>query len=70
MIPQEIQKLSTPEKLQLVEELWADIATHAKDIRLAPEQEIELDQRFAAHEAAPDAGQSWDEARTKLRSKP
>jgi putative addiction module component (TIGR02574 family) len=70
MLPQEIQKLSTSEKLQLVQDLWDDIATHPEGLSLSPEQEAELDRRLTVHENDPLAGIPWDQALQKLKSKP
>jgi putative addiction module component (TIGR02574 family) len=70
MIPHEIQNLSTPEKLQLVQDLWDDIASHAEDLALSPEQEKELDRRLAVHENDPKSGIPWDQVRQKLHKKP
>ena len=67
MIPKEILQLSTPEKLQLVEELWNDIALHPNEIRLSPEQEAELDRRIEHHQNNPEAGIPWEEVKSKLR---
>ena len=70
MLPQEILKLSVPEKLRFVQELWDDIAAHPESLSLTAEQELELDRRLSAHEADPTAGIPWDQALKKLRSKP
>ena len=67
MIPKEILQLSTPEKIQLVEELWDDIALHPDEIRLSPEQEAELDGRLEFLQKNPEAGIPWDEVKSKLR---
>jgi putative addiction module component (TIGR02574 family) len=67
MIPKEILQLSTPEKLQLVEELWNDIALHPNEIHLSPEQEAELDRRLEFHQNNPGAGVPWEEVKSKLR---
>ena len=66
MIPKEILQLSTPEKLQLVEELWNDIALHPNEISLSPEQEAELDRRVELHQKNPEAGIPWEEVKSKL----
>ncbi len=70
MIPQDILGLSTQEKLQLVQEIWADIAAHPEGLALSPEQELELDRRFVVHESDPQGGLTWEEARQKLDKKP
>ena len=66
MIPKEILQLSTPEKLQLVEELWNDIALHPDEISLSPEQEAELDRRLELHQKKPEVGIPWEEVKSKL----
>jgi putative addiction module component (TIGR02574 family) len=70
MLPHEIQNLSTPEKLQLVQDLWDDIASHAEDLVLSPDQEKELDLRLAVHENDPLSGIPWDQVRQKLHKNP
>jgi putative addiction module component (TIGR02574 family) len=67
MIPKEILQLSTPEKIQLVEELWNEIALHPGEVRLSPEQEAELDRRLDLLQTASEAGIPWNEVRPKLR---
>lgn len=69
MLPQEILKLSVQEKLELLDELWEDIAKHSDEITLSPEQEAELDRRLAMHVAEPEAGIPWAEVKRKLDSK-
>jgi putative addiction module component (TIGR02574 family) len=62
-----IDQLSVDERIQLVEELWDDIAAtvEARDI---PESHKELlDRRIASHEADPRAGFSWEEVKARLR---
>jgi putative addiction module component (TIGR02574 family) len=70
MLPQEILKLSVPEKLRFVQELWDDIAAHPEGLKLSYEQEIELDRRLSAHEGDPQAGVPWEQVLQKLRPKP
>jgi putative addiction module component (TIGR02574 family) len=67
MIPKEILQLSTPEKIQLVEELWNEIALHPSEVRLSPEQEAELDRRLDLLRTASEAGIPWNDVRPKLR---
>lgn len=62
-IPQEIQDLSTAEKLDLVELLWDDIA-HASaqsDIPVDEETRAEVLRRAAWREANPGPGKSLEE---------
>lgn len=70
MIPQEILSLSIPEKLNLVQEIWADIAAHPEGLALTQEQERELDHRFEVHDVDSRGGITWEQARKKLHQKP
>ena len=53
--------LSTLEKLQLVEDLWDDIAAAKSPLPLSAETRMELDRRIAAHRADPGEGSTLDE---------
>ena len=52
--------LSTAEKLQLVEDLWDDIAA-SEPVPFPDWQKAELARRKAAFEADPNSGRSWEE---------
>ena len=49
--------------------LWDSLtdAERAAELALTPEQEAELDRRWAEHVENPDSAISWDELRRKLR---
>ncbi len=58
----EISKLSTPEKILLVEDLWDSISSDDESAVPVPEShKAELDKRLRRHEAAPGALLSLEE---------
>ncbi len=62
--------LSIPEKHQLIEDLWVDVASDPAGLRGFTEKEIEeLDRRKAELEHDPDSGLSWDEVKRRIRSR-
>ncbi|HEX6985037.1 MAG TPA: addiction module protein [Planctomycetaceae bacterium] len=65
-LPQ-LAALSTAEKLQLVEDLWDDIASAPEGVPLPDWQKEELARRKAAFEATPQSGRTWDEVKTHAR---
>lgn len=57
----EIMKLSTADRLRLVEKIWNSILNSPQDLPLTGAQKSELDRRLADHRSDPDAGRSWEE---------
>ncbi len=57
----QIYPLSTSEKLQLVEDLWDDIASGKSTLPLSDETRAEIDRRLEAHRAEPAEGVGLDE---------
>lgn len=53
-------RLSAPERLRLVEELWDSLTPD--QVPLTSAQAEELDRREAIHNTAPGRGQPWREA--------
>ena len=66
---QELFKLSTAEKLELVEELWDSIPEEDEALQLTPEQREDLDRRLAEADADRDGGVPWEEARERIRQR-
>ena len=66
---QELFKLSTAEKLELVEELWDSIPEADEALELTVEQREDLDRRLAEADADPDGGVPWEEARERIRQR-
>ena len=60
--------LSPPEKLQLVQDLWDDLAATPSEIPIHEWQKKELAQRKANLINNPDSGLSWNEVKQKIRS--
>jgi putative addiction module component (TIGR02574 family) len=62
-------RLSTAEKLELVEEIWDSIPEEDEALTLTPEQREDLDRRLAEADADPDGGVPWEEARERIRQR-
>jgi putative addiction module component (TIGR02574 family) len=60
--------LSPPEKLQLVEDLWDDLATVPSEVPIHQWQKEELDRRKANLAANPDSVSDWEEVKARIRS--
>lgn len=62
-----IFSLSPAEKLQLVEDLWDDLASTPEDVPLHDWQKEELDRRKARLLDDPSSALSWDEVKRSVR---
>jgi putative addiction module component (TIGR02574 family) len=60
--------LSPAEKLQLVEDLWDDLAATPSDIPVHEWQKEELARRKANLISKPASGLSWEEVKNRIRS--
>jgi putative addiction module component (TIGR02574 family) len=65
----EVMKLSTAEKIELVHELWESIPPGEEEFELTPEQAQEIKRRIAEHERDPGSAVPWEEVRERLRAK-
>jgi putative addiction module component (TIGR02574 family) len=63
-----IFNLTPPEKLQLVEDLWDDLAASPSDVPMHEWQKKELSRRKANLMNTPASGLSWDEVKLRVRS--
>jgi putative addiction module component (TIGR02574 family) len=61
--------LSPAEKLQLVEDLWDDLAAKPDDVPVHPWQIAEMERRRANLEATPASGLTWDEIKRRVRAR-
>lgn len=61
--------LSPAEKLQLVQDLWDDLAAKTEDVPIPEWHMEELDRRGANYDANPDAVISWEESKRRIRAK-
>ncbi len=60
--------LSPTEKLQLVEDLWDDLAAEPDSIPVHPWQKEELERRKAKLSSHPAAGLQWEEVKRRVRA--
>ena len=64
-----LSDLSASEKLQLVEDLWDDLAATPKAVPIQDWQKAELARRNANLSSNPASGLSWDEVKRRVRSR-
>ena len=60
------RKLSIPERLELVEDIWDSIAQDTEAFPLSEEQKTEVDRRLEAHRRDPESAIPWTEVRREL----
>lgn len=65
----QIKQLSYPEKLQLVEDVWDDIAQEAAVQPITEALKTELRRRLAEHREHPETSIPWEEAMAALESR-
>ncbi|HVT44189.1 MAG TPA: addiction module protein [Thermoanaerobaculia bacterium] len=63
------RKLSAAEKVDLVQQLWDEIAEEAAELPLTEAQRRVLDERIDDHEANPDDVEPWEQIRHELLRK-
>lgn len=61
--------LSPSEKLQLVEDLWDDLAATPEEVPIHDWQKQELARRKANLQKNPASGLSWEEVTRRIRSR-
>ena len=64
----EILELPVQERIHLVEMIWESIAAFPQAIEVSPELKAELNARLADFERNPEAGYSWDQVKSHLKS--
>ncbi|MDA3971226.1 MAG: addiction module protein [Desulfobulbaceae bacterium] len=67
--PVSIFNLSPPEKLQLVEDLWDDLAATQSAVPMYDWQKKELDLRKANIENNPTTGVTWEQVKRNIQSR-
>jgi len=65
----EISKLSTPEKILLVEDLWDSISADETSIPIPDSHKAELDARLKRYVSAPGALLSLDDLRVRIEKR-
>ena len=66
---QAAKALPLPERIELAEALWEDIAEEGYDPPLTPAQAIELDRRLEEHRRNPQTGIPWEQVKAELEEK-
>jgi putative addiction module component (TIGR02574 family) len=61
-----ISQYSFPEKIQLVEDLWDDIASQPETLPVPQWQKVELERRKAAYKRNPHSAASWEEVKKSI----
>ena len=68
-IPQSVFDLSPSEKLQLVEDLWDDLAATPEAVPVHDWQKQELERRKANLLRNPGSGVQWEHVKRRVRSR-
>ncbi|MDY0002000.1 MAG: addiction module protein [Polyangia bacterium] len=63
-------ELSVPERIELLQRLWDELAASPEEIGLTEAQRAELDRRLEDYRRDPDAGVSWESLRDSLHRAP
>ncbi len=62
-------RLSIPERIQLVEDIWDTIATEPEAIELTEEEKRMIDERLEAYHRNPDLGSPWEDVYKRIAAK-
>jgi putative addiction module component (TIGR02574 family) len=65
----EINRLTTPEKILLVEELWDSIAAEATAVPVPASHMVEIDRRLKRHAAQPEKLLSLEELQARIENR-
>jgi putative addiction module component (TIGR02574 family) len=65
-LTEEVKKLSIPERIALVEEIWDSIAEDNGCFELTEAQKQELDRRIESFRANPSQGRTWEEIKNEV----
>ena len=65
----ELKKLSNPEKLLLINELWDSLSLQEDALPVAESHKKILDERLRDHEANPEQGSTWREVKSRILKK-
>ena len=63
----EYVKLSVPERIQLVEDIWDSVAEIPEALSLTEAQQAELDLRLDAYRRNPEEGLPWEYVKEAIR---
>ncbi len=62
----ELETLSVPERVQIVEDLWDSIARSNANLPVLKWQKDELARRKARYLRNPDSGETWDQVKQSI----
>jgi len=62
----DILKLSVPERIQLVQDVWDSIAVIPEPLDFTEEEKQEFDRRVEAYRKNPDSAIPWEQVRARL----
>jgi putative addiction module component (TIGR02574 family) len=65
-LTQQAKKLSIPDRILLVEEIWDTIAEENQAFELTDAQKRELDRRLELARTNPGQGRTWDEIKAEF----
>ena len=65
-ILKELEMLSVPERVQIVEDLWDSIARSNANLPVLQWQKDELAQRKTSYLQDPDSGETWDQVKRSI----
>jgi putative addiction module component (TIGR02574 family) len=65
----EISKLSTPERILLVEDLWDSISMNETEVPVPESRKAELDRRLRQYESAPESLLSLEDLRQRIEKR-
>lgn len=62
-------RLSIPERIQLVEDIWDSIANEKDAVELSEEEKRIIDERLEAYHRNPEVGSPWEEVYKRIVAK-
>ena len=65
-LTEQAKKLSIPDRILLVEEIWDSIAAENEAFELTDAQKRELDRRLESAHAHPGRGRTWEEIKAEF----
>ena len=65
----DIERLSTEERLRLIERLWDSLSEKPESVPLTKEQQAELDRRLDEIDAGDTEGIAWEEVMRRVQAR-
>lgn len=65
----EIRRMSVPERLKLLDDIWETLMEEQEVLPLTDAQAREIDRRLAEYRANPEVAAGWEEVRHRLRAR-